>query len=153
MADTLNSTDIKYLTSVLSKSILKDFASENPDEVDETDIADLWIEEYFKSGKDKDGLFLNMSRSESMHGIGSPELFTALVVPIVVAIVTDVVIPYYQQKREAKLKSDKDLRKAQLKVKLKGESEKIIVLAGSTNAKKIRKVLDQLSRDVLERIE
>jgi lipopolysaccharide export LptBFGC system permease protein LptF len=88
-----------------------------------------------------------------MHGIGSPELFTALVVPIVVAIVTDVVIPYYQQKREAKLKSDKDLRKAQLKVKLKGESEKIIVLAGSTNAKKIRKVLDQLSRDVLERIE
>ncbi len=132
-----NQNQLKELASFYSKQVLNDV---KPDELV---LVDSWINRYLESEISiSETSNENGNESQIMFGMGSPELWSALIIPLVIAIVKDVIIPRLPKTNQKPNKPD--LSDIRIVLNEKRESYEIILKAKCGNKKDAKKIMDRL---------
>jgi hypothetical protein len=149
----INSETKKFVT-LITKDVLDEVAPE------ESSLSSSFVDTYFEINKDKLGDFANLGNNYELPlGVGSPDLVTVLVIPLVINFITEVVIKSgIATSVEEFVKQKIEDRKAEtlnisIKLDLKKKDYETKIILHVKDKKKAKKILDATIKSTLKILE
>lgn len=137
-------TTKKKLVLAYSEQVIKELAPE------ELELIKPAVDIYLESNIDANGLDANGNSSDAFMGIGSPELVTTLVIPLVIEIVK-VLLPSLMEKRNAKTAPKATL--SNFKIAYNEKTKELTLKVTGKNKKATEAILKKLYPVILKELE
>jgi hypothetical protein len=141
-----NQKQIKELTIAYSEQLIKDLAPE------ELGLIEPSVDIYLESEIGISNLNANTNSSDTFMGIGSPELVTALVIPLVIEIVK-AVLPSIMEKRNTKTKPAPKVALSDFKMIYNETTKELTIKMKGKNKKAAEAILNKLYFVILKELE
>ena len=139
-------TITKELTITYSEQLIKDLAPE------ELELIEPSVDIYLESDINISNLNANTNSSDTFMGIGSPELVTALVIPLVIEIVK-AVLPSIIKKRNTIPKPTSKVALSDFKMTYSKTTKELTIKMKGKNKKTAEEILNKLYFVILKELE